>query len=99
MKGFGTTLMLASAVIFLAALLFLTAGKFSMVWVILLIAAPFAFILGIPFATGSGPEYLPSNPKLAQKAREKRDAELGLGFYSRDKRNVGHTNVALFMHV
>ena len=77
MKGFGTTLMLASAVIFLAALLFLTAGKFSMVWVILLIAAP--FILGIPFATGSGPEYLPSNPKLAQKAREKRDAELGLG--------------------
>ena len=48
MKGFGTTLMLASAVIFLAALLFLTAGKFSMVWVILLIAAPFAFILGIP---------------------------------------------------
>ena len=50
MKGFGTTLMLASAVIFLAALLFLTAGKFSMVWVILLIAAPFAFILGIPFA-------------------------------------------------
>ena len=79
MKGFGTTLMLASAVIFLAALLFLTAGKFSMVWVILLIAAPFAFILGIPCATGSGPESLPSNPTLAQKAREKRDAELGLG--------------------
>lgn len=46
--------------------------------VILLVLSPFVFILGVPFATGSGPEYLPTDPKLAQQAREARDAELGL---------------------
>lgn len=45
---------------------------------ILLVVSPFVFILGVPFATGSGPEYLPTDPKLAQQAREARDAELGL---------------------
>ena len=45
---------------------------------ILSLSAPFVFILGVPFATGSGPEYLPTDPKLAQQAREARDAELGL---------------------
>ena len=73
MKALGTTMMLASAVVFL------TAGHFSLLWVILLIIAPFVFMVGIPFATGSGPEYLPTDPRLAQQEREKRDAELGLG--------------------
>ena len=45
----------------------------------LVIIAPFVFMVGIPFATGSGPEYLPTDPRLAQQEREKRDAELGLG--------------------
>ena len=67
-----------AAVIFLIALLLLTAGHFSMLWVILLVLSPFVFILGVPFATGSGPEYLPTDPKLAQQAREARDADLGL---------------------
>ena len=67
-----------AAVIFLIALLLLTAGHFSMLWVILLVLSPFVFNLGVPFATGSGPEYLPTDPKLAQQAREARDAELGL---------------------
>jgi len=67
-----------AAVIFLIALLLLTAGHFSLLWVVLLILSPFVFILGVPFATGSGPEYLPTDPKLAQQAREARDAELGL---------------------
>ena len=79
MKAHGTTMMLASAVVFLTALFLLTAGHFSLLWVILLIIAPFVFMVGIPFATGSGPEYLPTDPRLAQQEREKRDAELGLG--------------------
>jgi len=62
-----------AAVIFLIALLLLTAGHLSLLWVILLILSPFVFILGVPFATGSGPEYLPTDPKLAQQAREARD--------------------------
>lgn len=79
MKALGTTMMLASAVIFVTALFSLTAGYFSLLWVVLMILAPFAFILGLPFATGSGPEYLPTDPKLAQQERERRDTELGLG--------------------
>lgn len=79
MKAFGTALMLASAVLFTVALLLLTAGLFSILWVLLIIISPFAFIIGLPFATGSGPEYLPTDPKLAQEEREKRDVELGLG--------------------
>ena len=67
-----------AAEIYLIALLLLTAGHFSLLWVILLVLSPFVFILGVPFATGSGPEYLPTDPKLAQQAREARDAELGL---------------------
>lgn len=78
MKTAGMATMGGAAVIFLIALLLLTAGHFSLLWVILLILAPFVFILGVPFATGSGPEYLPTDPKLAQQAREARDAELGL---------------------
>lgn len=78
MKTAGMATMGGAAVIFLIALLLLTAGHFSLLWVILLILSPFAFILGVPFATGSGPEYLPTDPKLAQQAREARDAELGL---------------------
>lgn len=78
MKTTGMATMGGAAVIFLIALLLLTAGHFSLLWVILLILSPFVFILGVPFATGSGPEYLPTDPKLAQQAREARDAELGL---------------------
>lgn len=78
MKTAGMATMGGVAVIFLIALLLLTAGHFSLLWVILLILSPFVFILGVPFATGSGPEYLPTDPKLAQQAREARDAELGL---------------------
>ena len=78
MKTAGIAAMGAAAVIFLTALLLLTAGHFSLLWVILLVVSPFVFILGVPFATGSGPEYLPTDPKLAQQAREARDAELGL---------------------
>ena len=78
MKTAGMATMGGAAVIFLIALLLLTAGHFSLLWVILLILSPFVFILGVPFATGSGPEYLPTDPKLAQRAREARDAELGL---------------------
>lgn len=78
MKTAGMATMGGTAVIFLIALLLLTAGHFSLLWVILLILSPFVFILGVPFATGSGPEYLPTDPKLAQQAREARDAELGL---------------------
>ena len=78
MKTAGMATMGGAAVIFLIALLLLTAGHFSLLWVILLILSPFVFILGMPFATGSGPEYLPTDPKLAQQAREARDAELGL---------------------
>lgn len=78
MKTAGMATMGGAAVIFLIALLLLTAGHFSLLWVILLILSPFIFILGVPFATGSGPEYLPTDPKLAQQAREARDAELGL---------------------
>jgi len=77
-KTAGMATMGGAAVIFLIALLLLTAGHFSLLWVILLILSPFVFILGVPFATGSGPEYLPTDPKLAQQAREARDAELGL---------------------
>lgn len=78
MKTAGMATMGGAAVIFLIALLLLTAGHLSLLWVILLILSPFVFILGVPFATGSGPEYLPTDPKLAQQAREARDAELGL---------------------
>ena len=78
MKTAGMATMGGAAVIFLIALLLLTAGHFSLLWVILLILSPIVFILGVPFATGSGPEYLPTDPKLAQQAREARDAELGL---------------------
>ena len=78
MKTAGMATMGGAAVIFLIALLLLTAGHFSMLWVILLVLSPFVFILGVPFATGSGPAYLPTDPKLAQQAREARDAELGL---------------------
>lgn len=78
MKTAGMATMGGAAVIFLIALLLLTAGHFSLLWVILLILSPFVFILGVPFTTGSGPEYLPTDPKLAQQAREARDAELGL---------------------
>lgn len=78
MKTAGMATMGGAAVIFLIALLLLTASHFSLLWVILLILSPFVFILGVPFATGSGPEYLPTDPKLAQQAREARDAELGL---------------------
>ena len=78
MKTAGMATMGGSAVIFLIALLLLTAGHFSLLWVILLVLSPFVFILGVPFATGSGPEYIPTDPKLAQQAREARDAELGL---------------------
>lgn len=78
MKTAGMATMGGAAVIFLIALLLLTAGHFSMLWVILLVLSPFVFIMGVPFATGSGPEYLPTDPKLAQQAREARDAELGL---------------------
>ena len=78
MKTAGMATMGGAAVIFLIALLLLPAGHFSMLWVILLVLSPFVFILGVPFATGSGPEYLPTDPKLAQQAREARDAELGL---------------------
>ena len=78
MKTAGIAAMGAAAVIFLTALLLLTAGHFSLLWVILLVVSPFVFILGVPFATCSGPEYLPTDPKLAQQAREARDAELGL---------------------
>lgn len=78
MKTAGMATMGGAAVFFLIALLLLTAGHFSMLWVILLVLSPFVFILGVPFATGSGPEYLPTDPKLAQQAREARDAELGL---------------------
>ena len=78
MKTAGMATMGGAAVIFLIALLLLTAGHFSLLWVILLILSPFVFILGVPFATGSGPEYLPTDPKLAQQAREARNAELGL---------------------
>ena len=78
MKTAGIAAMGAAAVIFLTALLLLTAGHFSLLWVILLVVSPFVFILGVPFATGSGPECLPTDPKLAQQAREARDAELGL---------------------
>ena len=78
MKTAGMATMGGAAVIFLIALLLLTAGHFSLLWVILLILSPFVFILGVPFATGSGPEYLPTDPKLAQQAREARDAELCL---------------------
>ena len=78
MKTAGMATMGGAAVIFLIALLLLTAGHFSMLWVILLVLSPFVFILGVPFATGSGPEYLPTDPKLAQQARVARDAELGL---------------------
>lgn len=78
MKTAGMATMGGAAVIFLIALLLLTAGHFSLLWVILLILSPFVFILGVPFATGSGPEYLPTDPKLAQQAREARDAGLGL---------------------
>lgn len=78
MKTAGMATMGGAAVIFLIALLLLTAGHFSMLWIILLVLSPFVFILGVPFATGSGPEYLPTDPKLAQQAREARDAELGL---------------------
>lgn len=78
MKTAGMATMGGAAVIFLIALLLLTAGHFSLLWVILLILSPFVFILGVPFATGSGPEYLPTDPKLAQQAREAHDAELGL---------------------
>lgn len=78
MKTAGMATMGGAAVIFLIALLLLTAGHFSLLWVVLLILSPFVFILGVPFATGSGPEYLPTDPKLAQRAREARDAELGL---------------------
>lgn len=78
MKTAGMATMGGAAVIFLIALLLLTAGHFSLLWVILLILSPFVFILGVPFATGSGPEYLPTDPKQAQQAREARDAELGL---------------------
>lgn len=78
MKTAGMATMGGAAVIFLIALLLLTAGHFSMLWVILLVLSPFVFILGVPLATGSGPEYLPTDPKLAQQAREARDAELGL---------------------
>lgn len=78
MKTAGMATMGGAAVIFLIALLLLTAGHFSMLWVILLVLSPFVFILGVPFATGSGPEYLPTDPKLAQQAREARDAVLGL---------------------
>lgn len=78
MKTAGMATMGGAAVIFLIALLLLTAGHFSLLWVVLLILSPFVFILGVPFATGSGPEYLPTDPKLAQQAREARDAELGL---------------------
>lgn len=78
MKTAGMATMGGSAVISLIALLLLTAGHFSLLWVILLVLSPFVFILGVPFATGSGPEYLPTDPKLAQQAREARDAELGL---------------------
>ena len=58
MKTAGMATMGGAAVIFLIALLLLTAGHFSLLWVILLILSPFVFILGVPFATGSGPEYL-----------------------------------------
>ena len=78
MKTAGMATMGGAAVIFLIALLLLTAGHFSLLWVILLVLSPFVFILGVPFATGSGPEYPPTDPKLAQQAREARDAELGL---------------------
>ena len=78
MKTAGMATMGGAAVIFLIALLLLTAGHFSLLWVILLILSPFVFIWGVPFATGSGPEDLPTDPKLAQQAREARDAELGL---------------------
>ena len=78
MKTAGMATMGGAAVIFLIALLLLTAGHFSLLWVILLILSPFVFIVGVPCATGSGPEYLPTDPKLAQQAREARDAELGL---------------------
>lgn len=78
MKTAGIAAMGVAAVIFLTALLLLTAGHFSLLWVILLVVSPFVFILGVPFATGSGPEYLPTDPKLAQQAREAHDAELGL---------------------
>ena len=78
MKTAGMATMGGAAVIFLIALLLLTAGHFSLLWVILLVLSPFVFILGFPFATGSGPEYLPTDPKRAQQAREARDAELGL---------------------
>ena len=78
MKTAGMATMGGAAVIFLIALLLLTAGHFSLLWVILLVLSPFVFILGVPFATGSGPEYRPTDPKLAQQAREARDAELGL---------------------
>ena len=78
MKTAGMATMGGAAVIFLIALLLFTAGHFSLLLVILLILSPFVFILVVPFATGSGPEYLPTDPKLAQQAREARDAELGL---------------------
>ena len=56
MKTAGIAAMGVAAVIFLTALLLLTAGHFSLLWVILLVVSPFVFILGVPFATGSGPE-------------------------------------------
>ena len=78
MKTAGIAAMGVAAVIFLTALLLQNAGHLSQLWVLLLIVYPLVFILGVPFATGSGPEYLPTDPKLAQQAREARDAELGL---------------------
>ena len=82
MKAVGTAMMGVSALVFAVSALALTGGLFStgvtLTWVVLLLLSPFVFMLGIPFATGSGPEYLPTDPKLAQAEREKRDAELGL---------------------
>lgn len=49
MKALGTTMMLASAVVFLTALFLLTAGHFSLLWVILLIDhCPVCFYGGYP---------------------------------------------------
>ena len=48
MKTAGIAAMGAAAVIFLTALLLLTAGHFSLLWVILLVVSPFVFILGVP---------------------------------------------------
>ena len=80
MKALGTTMMLASAVVFLTALFLLTAGHFSLLWVILLIIAPGLFLWWV---SRSLPGLVRNICQLTRdwhsKNVKKRDAQLGLG--------------------